>query len=491
LLQTLRHVRAQLAALTRAGQRWLATEPRDVLAVVPRSSFVPAAADDGLEAGLVAWRRSIARWRAVAALRRWSVVALCVALALGLLGWLTALVPVAAQAAVAAVVLLVGCCLTLRRRSSTEAVARLLDARLGLAEQITSGLYVASRDRSSPHAGLTAHLTARSDTLVAHARRSSRACLAAARGEWSALAALALLTVLVAWLLPRHVAVGSGAGEATDHVGATAAPAVTRTASGGPTPRSRQPARRPSGRPQAPPPTRRPSPGDIGPSSRGSTPHARRRDTSPPPTSRGGGRTPSRPQPAGARRETSASGKTTAGKRPPTGGIGERPGTAASDHQVRLGRSRSLPRPSSSSPRGLRASVQQPPSRSGARPAEGGATAGRRPTGAPHQPGQAGSGTGAGRQPGSMGGAPRSGAPRPRAAGARIEIRPGGDGFGRVRGGKRGRSTSGQGVGGTARHTHDGRTGSPAAVYVPPDTNRVLPSDRGVVIRYFGGPAAG
>jgi hypothetical protein len=131
-------------------------------------------------------------WRAIAAARRWSIVAVCLAAALlaarRMGGWL----PSSVLAGIPLGVMAGGVGWVFCRRVPAHTVARLLDSRLALDEQVATAAAVGSAGQAGYKAWLAERLTERACVLVEQARRTAKTRLAAAAGEWAVLAMLAL-----------------------------------------------------------------------------------------------------------------------------------------------------------------------------------------------------------------------------------------------------------------------------------------------------------
>jgi hypothetical protein len=183
--------------VSRAG-RWLLADPRDVVRFARRTApdaMPPSANDADLYAGLSAWQSIMARWRLVAVLRRWALVALTLALLLAVPGRLGAGLPVWIIAGVPAVLLVAGVVLGVRRPPSLATVARVLDHHLALKEQLASALALSGR--ADAHGPLGARLEARAAALIVRARREWTARPAFAGGEWAALGAASVVLALL------------------------------------------------------------------------------------------------------------------------------------------------------------------------------------------------------------------------------------------------------------------------------------------------------
>jgi hypothetical protein len=183
--------------------RWLLADPWDVVRFARRTApdAVPPRPNDGdLSAGLSVWQSIMARWRLVAVLRRWAIVALTLALLLAVSGRLSAGLPAWIIAGVPAVLLVAGVALSARRPPSLAAVARVLDHHLALKEQLATAL--ALFGSADAHGPLGARLEARAAALIGQARREWTARPTFAGAEWAALvAASAVLALLL--VVPR------------------------------------------------------------------------------------------------------------------------------------------------------------------------------------------------------------------------------------------------------------------------------------------------
>jgi hypothetical protein len=109
-------------------------------------------------------------WQAAAAARRWLIVAMCLAIALVTAryvgGWVPELVVAGAPVGVVAA----GVGWVLSQRVSAQAVARLLDSRLALDEQVATAVAVGSAGQSGYQAWVAERLTERACVLVEQAR---------------------------------------------------------------------------------------------------------------------------------------------------------------------------------------------------------------------------------------------------------------------------------------------------------------------------------
>jgi hypothetical protein len=471
--------------------RWLVAEPRDVIGfqvrrapagMAPHGSDLQAA---DLEAGLAAWQDSIARWRALAVLRRWLVVGFAVALLVAGCGRLAGGAPFVVLTGVPTAAAAGGIVATLRRRPSLETVAHLLDTRFQLAEQVTTGLFVARAQGDATHrsggGAMAARLRSRSSALVNDMRGKARTIAVPAGGEWAGLAALALgLAVVV--VLPGW------AGTKTQPTGAE--PAVGLGSRPGSVPPGRTvPHSGAHGRTGVRPPSRvgsgsrgiaRSGPGSTSVSASTSVPAAA--SASAPRRSRPAGRAPGRSRPAGR----------------------AVPGGPASP--VRL---------ASQGPLGLRVGPTQPLGQAGAAPSTTGpGSVGRgavphwnqpglvrsssastpghpRGVGYPGAAGRTRSGQAApgataagGRGTGALG---RRRSPPPRLPIGPVPLQLSVSALGSQPGaGRPGHGTAGPlGGGPTARVTGGGATAAGPVGYVPPDTSAASPVDDRLLLAYF------
>ncbi|MCW2950878.1 MAG: hypothetical protein JWQ48_48, partial [Conexibacter sp.] len=189
-------LRSDPGRAVRGAARWLEADARDVVVLRPsrRRSDRPSAT--ALLPGLRRWRVLVARRRAIAVVRRALLVAATVAIVLTAIahgGALPTAVVIAAPLAVA----LLGAALVLRRRPELPAVARLLDARLALHEQLGTALELETAPRGAAHP-LDARVVADASQTVSSTLGGSRAVARRARGEWLALLAAAAAVVALA-----------------------------------------------------------------------------------------------------------------------------------------------------------------------------------------------------------------------------------------------------------------------------------------------------
>ena len=199
------------ARLVSCAGRWLLADPRDVVRFARRTAPIPhlpapsrsrgegeyGAGGESLDlsAGLSVWQSTMARWRLVALLRRWAIVALTLALLLAMPGRLSAGLPAWIIAGVPAVLLAAGVALGARRPPSLTTVARVLDHHLALKEQVSSALALSGS--ADAHGPLGARLEARAVALIGQARREWKARPAFAGGEWAALVAASTVLALL------------------------------------------------------------------------------------------------------------------------------------------------------------------------------------------------------------------------------------------------------------------------------------------------------
>jgi hypothetical protein len=220
------HPLGGVSRLVSCAGRWLLADPRDVVRFARRTAPIPhlptpspsggegedasplsrvqgegpgvrAAGGESLDlsAGLSVWQSTMARWRLVALLRRWAIVALTLALLLAMTGRLSAGLPAWIIAGVPAVLLAAGVALGARRPPSLTTVARVLDHHLALKEQLASALALSgSADAYGP---LGARLEARAAALIRQARREWTARPTFAGGEWAALVAASAVIALL------------------------------------------------------------------------------------------------------------------------------------------------------------------------------------------------------------------------------------------------------------------------------------------------------
>jgi hypothetical protein len=267
---TLEHHDARLSgpriALRGAGRsvwRWLAADPRDTVELRPLGehhldpardvSHSPDAktslsATDGatadaaeLCAGLRQWRSRLRLRRAGIALRRQLIAAAALAVALQALA-LPGLLPESIALAVPAALLLIAAVLELRRRPSLDGVARLLDERLRLFDQLATALEIQRRDGAGRRP-LERRALARASALVSASLEEWRPVGRNGAREWASLgAALALLALFVIVVQPVRVQSGgtsrsgaitaasspgaAGAQRAQGHIGSRASGAV-------------------------------------------------------------------------------------------------------------------------------------------------------------------------------------------------------------------------------------------------------------------------
>lgn len=524
-----------------AAARWLNAEPRDVLAFTcdpGLAAMWQARADDSpgpaarrdLLAELTAWRRGITRWRTAAAVRRWSTVALCLALTCLISGWLAGLSrpALAAAAGTATLAGLAGLVRALRHGPSLDAVARLLDARFGFAEQVATALALVGGDPAVPGGlavpggssgrtagGLTARLAGRAATLAGRARCHAKVTLARAPGEWTAFCAAALAVsaalVLAPAVHPGGAATpGRQAGShqpgdlARPHAeGGEVSPAraPSRPAPAGqlpsPPPRARSGGPPRAGRPTSTPAERSGRAARPGGQSRAGEPRAAASAGPPGSTARPGASaqpgTRRPPPPDNRRRSAGGTSGPTAGTAPPrTGTAPPRGGTTP-------------PRAGTAPPTGpggtpRHATGPGVPRAGHGQPVTADRGAAARPGGRARSaagqgkggPGRAAAGRAAGTAPGHGG---RSGLPPRRVgngAGLVIWLRLGGAG------GTAGRHAGDQatGPGTPGRVTERARVSAPrwagragAVSYVPGDPAVMLPAQRSLLLRYFRPPA--
>jgi hypothetical protein len=137
----------------------------------------------------------MARWRLVAVLRRWVIVALTLALLLAVPGRLSAGLPAWIIAGGPAVLLVAGVALGARRSLSLATVARVLDHHLALKEQVASALALSGS--ANAHGPLGARLEARAAVLIGRARREWTVRPTFAGGEWATLVATSAMLALL------------------------------------------------------------------------------------------------------------------------------------------------------------------------------------------------------------------------------------------------------------------------------------------------------
>jgi len=199
-LTGLRHFPAVIAG-------WLRCDVLDVVSLGRRwrSSRRSQSKEQGLDlvASLRSFRRAAGLARLVSVLRRWIIVAVIVALVLALVRWRIAPLPLWAALAPPLGLAAIGAIIMSFRSTDPAAVARLLDRRLMLKEQVSSAL-------EAPPTGnvLAGRLQARAGKLAVRARSDWRVRPIGAVVEWTALAGgLIVLALLLTVARPATSAV--------------------------------------------------------------------------------------------------------------------------------------------------------------------------------------------------------------------------------------------------------------------------------------------
>lgn len=185
--------------------RWLRVEMRDGVTLGRRRRARAGSGGEGHDftAAVDGFRCAATLWRLVAVLRRWMIVAVVLALALGVVRWLVVPLPSVLVAAISLMVMVAGAVVTGIRSPTAAAVARLLDRRLTLREQVSTALEV----NTSADNPLSFRLRDRAEGLATRASGEWRMRPVLHGGEWSALiAGLVLLGVLLTFARPASSA---------------------------------------------------------------------------------------------------------------------------------------------------------------------------------------------------------------------------------------------------------------------------------------------
>jgi hypothetical protein len=447
----------------------------------------------------------MARWRLVAVLRRWAIVALTLALLLAVPGRLSAGLPAWIIAGGPAVLLVAGVALGARRPPSLATVARVLDHHLALKEQLASALALSGS--ADAHGPLGARLEVRAAALIGRTRREWTARPAFAGGEWvvlvAASAALALLLVAPRAGSSRPAALATGGAPAAQtfatlpsraHLPVHMRVAVVSTPPAGtsvrqPIPGSRVQPRRQGAqvvptqgagrtqqsRGQEAPGTRSGAAAAGGTTASSSQQHGKLSLVSgrpnSPPTVRG--RNGARSGRGGQRRSAAGShGPFQAAQRGRAGGAGQRassPASGASGHA----QPGTIPRG-----KGLRSPYGGPLPGIGVRQKPGLVIGRALYAGSAH--GRGSNSAGHGRAP--LGG-PSAARPLRATGGHQLSLQ---SAYGGAPGqGSRSGPTAPSGQRGNTAHVVSGQSEVPATDYIPPDANAVAPGDRAVVAGYF------